>query len=144
MRGTKLRCRLELPTGRKQLYRRGGWQRFSSGGTQRNPRRPLRDPLRPLRLRSRKSLATSKGPAPMKSTQFDRRNFLSLAGKSLGLAALSSSTIASLLKEIHAATKTIAHLTPEQVAIDEDYWSTIQNAFTVTHVIINLNNRGLS
>src|SRR5205807_844746 len=80
----------------------------------------------------------------MKSTQFDRRNFLSLAGKSLGLAALSSSTIASLLKEIHAATKTIAHLTPEQAAIDEDYWSTIQNAFTVTRGIINLNNGGVS
>src|SRR5437879_9916521 len=80
----------------------------------------------------------------MKSTQFDRRNFLSLAGKSLGLAALSSSTIASLLKEIHAATKTIAHLTPEQASIDEDYWSTIQNAFTVTRGIINLNNGGVS
>src|SRR5437588_2210775 len=80
----------------------------------------------------------------MKSNQFDRRNFLSLAGKSLGLAALSSSTIASLLKEIHAATKTIAHLTPEQAAIDEDYWSTIQNAFTVTRGIINLNNGGVS
>ena len=80
----------------------------------------------------------------MKSTQFDRRNFLSLAGKSLGLAALSSSTIASLLKEIHAATKTIAHLTPEQAAMDEDYWATIQNAFTVTRGIINLNNGGVS
>src|SRR6266446_10701313 len=80
----------------------------------------------------------------MKSSQFDRRNFLSLAGKSLGLAALSSSTIASLLKEIHAATKTIAHLTPEQAAMDEDYWSTIQNAFTVTRGITNLNNGGVS
>src|SRR6266699_68910 len=80
----------------------------------------------------------------MTSTQFHRRNFLSLAGKSLGLAAVSSSTIASLLKEIHAATKTIAHLTPEQAAMDEDYWSTIQNAFTVTRGIINLNNGGVS
>jgi len=80
----------------------------------------------------------------MKSTQFDRRNFLSLAGKSLGLAALSSSAIASLLKEIQAAAKTVAHLTPEQAAMDEDYWSTIQNAFTVTRGIINLNNGGVS
>src|SRR6266498_6107991 len=75
--------------------------------------------------------------------QFPRRNFLSLAGKSLGLAALSSSTIASMLKEIEAATKSIAHLTPEQAAMDEDYWSTIQNAFTVTRGIINLNNGGV-
>src|SRR5438477_7629019 len=76
--------------------------------------------------------------------QFPRRNFLSLAGKSLGLAALSSSTIASLLKEIEAATKSIAHLSPEQAAMDESYWSTIQNAFTVTRGIINLNNGGVS
>src|SRR5207237_2828397 len=66
------------------------------------------------------------------------------AGKGLGLAALSSSTIASLLKQIQAATKTVAHLTPEQAAMDEDYWSTIQNAFTVTRGIINLNNGGVS
>src|SRR5947208_7298972 len=80
----------------------------------------------------------------MKSTQFHRRNFLSLAGKSLGLAAVSSSTIASLLKEIEAATRSIAHLSPEQAAMDETYWSTIQNAFTVTRGIINLNNGGVS
>src|SRR5499427_2436435 len=80
----------------------------------------------------------------MSSIQFPRRNFLSLAGKSLGLAALSSSTIASLLQEIEAATKSIAHLSPEQAATDEDYWSTIQNAFTVTRGLINLNNGGVS
>src|SRR5438477_1191101 len=76
--------------------------------------------------------------------QFPRRNFLSLAGKSLGLAALSSSTIAALLKEIEGATKSIAHLSPEQAAMDESYWSTIQNAFTVTRGIINRNNGGAS
>jgi len=73
-----------------------------------------------------------------------RRNFLSLAGKGLGLAALSSSSIASLLKEVQAATKSIAHLTPEQAAMDEDFWFTIQNAFSVTRGIINLNNGGVS
>jgi selenocysteine lyase/cysteine desulfurase len=80
----------------------------------------------------------------MKTTQTARRNFLSLAGKSLSLAALSSSTIGALLKEIQAASKSIAHLTPEQAATDEDYWATIQNAFTVTRGIINLNNGGVS
>src|SRR5216117_1475676 len=73
-----------------------------------------------------------------------RRSFLSLAGKSLGLAALSSATVGSLLRNIEAATKMVAHLTPEQAAMDEDYWSTIQNAFTVTRGIINLNNGGVS
>src|SRR5262247_1951918 len=75
---------------------------------------------------------------------FTRRNFLSLAGKGLGLAALTSSTIAALLKQIEAATKSIAHLTVEQAAMDEDYWATIQNAFTVTRGIVNLNNGGVS
>jgi isopenicillin-N epimerase len=78
------------------------------------------------------------------STAFDRRNFLSLAGKGLGLAALSSPTIAALLAEVQAATKTVAHLTPQQAAMDEDYWAIIQNSFTVTRGIINLNNGGVS
>jgi isopenicillin-N epimerase len=74
----------------------------------------------------------------------DRRDFLSLAGKSLGLAVLSSSTVATLLREVHGATKSIAHLSPEEAAADEDFWFTIQNAFSVTRGIINLNNGGVS
>src|SRR6188474_1098807 len=73
-----------------------------------------------------------------------RRDFLSLAGKSLGLAALCSAAVASLLKNVAAATQSVAHLTPEQAAMDEDYWAIIQNAFTVTRGIINLNNGGVS
>jgi isopenicillin-N epimerase len=81
---------------------------------------------------------------PMTNTSTARRNFLSVAGKSLGLAALTSSTIGSLVREVNAATRTVAHLSPEQAALDEDYWSTIQNAFTVTRGIVNLNNGGVS
>ena len=73
-----------------------------------------------------------------------RRSFLSFAGKSLGLATLTSTTVATLLKEITAATKAVAHLTPQQAAMNEDYWSTIQNSFSVTRGIINLNNGGVS
>src|SRR6266536_3333027 len=73
-----------------------------------------------------------------------RRDFLALAGKSLGLAALSSATVASLLENVEAAAKTVAHLTPEEAATDEDYWAIIQNSFTVTRGIINLNNGGVS
>ncbi len=73
-----------------------------------------------------------------------RRSFLSLAGKSLGLAALSSATVASLLRNVEAATKNIANLTPQEAATDEDYWATIQNSFSVTRGIINLNNGGVS
>ena len=80
--------------------------------------------------------------AKMSSTT--RRNFLSLAGKGLGLAALSVPSIGALAKEIVAATKSVSHLTPEQAAMDEDYWSIIQNSFTVTRGIVNLNNGGVS
>jgi isopenicillin-N epimerase len=73
-----------------------------------------------------------------------RRSFLSLAGKSLGLAALSVPAIGKLAKEIEAATRSVSHLSAEQVAMDEDYWSIIQNAFTVTRGIVNLNNGGVS
>ena len=73
-----------------------------------------------------------------------RRSFLSVAGKGLGLAALSVPTIGALLKEVEAATRNVAHLTPEQAAMDEDFWSVIQNSFTVTRGIINLNNGGVS
>src|ERR1044072_4413151 len=73
-----------------------------------------------------------------------RRDFLSVAGKGLGLAALTTPTIGALLKEVEAATRSVAHLTPEQAAMDEDYWFVIQNAFTVTRGIVNLNNGGVS
>jgi isopenicillin-N epimerase len=73
-----------------------------------------------------------------------RRDFLSLAGKGLGLATLTSATVASLLKTVEAATKAVAALTPEQAAMDEDYWAVIQNSFSVTRGIINLNNGGVS
>ena len=73
-----------------------------------------------------------------------RRNFLLLTGKGLGLAALSSATVASLLRTVEAATKSVTHLTPEEAAMDEDYWAVIQNSFSVTRGIINLNNGGVS
>jgi selenocysteine lyase/cysteine desulfurase len=80
----------------------------------------------------------------MSSNQFPRRNFLSLAGKGLGLAALTTPSIASLLRTVQAASNSVAHLTPQQAAMDEDFWATIQNSFTVTRGIINLNNGGVS
>jgi isopenicillin-N epimerase len=74
----------------------------------------------------------------------DRRTFLASAGKGLGLMALSSATVASLLRNVQAAGKHIAHLSPIEAAMDEDYWTTIQQAFSVTRGIINLNNGGVS
>jgi selenocysteine lyase/cysteine desulfurase len=74
----------------------------------------------------------------------DRRRFLSSVGKGLGLAALSSGTVAALLKDVIAAGKSVVHLSPLDAAFDEDYWTTIQQAFSVTRGIVNLNNGGVS
>jgi isopenicillin-N epimerase len=74
----------------------------------------------------------------------DRRQFLTMAGKGIGLATLCSASLASLLQDLHAATKRIDPLPPASVAADEDFWFEIQRAFTVTRGIINLNNGGVS
>lgn len=75
---------------------------------------------------------------------FDRRQFLSNAGKGLGLMALSSAAVGSLLNEVQAAGKSLADRSAASIAADEDYWAVIQQAFSVTRGIINLNNGGVS
>lgn len=55
----------------------------------------------------------------------------------------------SLFNQVHAsnivtANASTKHLTAAQVATDEDYWSVIQQAYTVHPSIINLNNGGVS
>jgi isopenicillin-N epimerase len=77
-------------------------------------------------------------------TDIDRRSFLSSVGKGVGLMAASSATVASLFENINAAGRAIDHLSPAEAATDEDYWSDIQQAFSVTRGIINLNNGGVS
>jgi isopenicillin-N epimerase len=74
----------------------------------------------------------------------DRRRFLSTAGKGLGLMALSSAAVASLFENIKAAGKAVDHLSPLEVAADEDFWAIIQQSFSVTRGIVNLNNGGVS
>ena len=50
-----------------------------------------------------------------------RRQFLSNAGKGLGLMAVSSAAVASLFENINAAgRKYISHLPPVEAAMDED------------------------
>lgn len=75
---------------------------------------------------------------------FNRRKFLTSVGKGFGMMALSSATVASLFEKLQAKTKEIEHLSPEQVAADEDFWAVIQQSFSVTRGIVNLNNGGVS
>ena len=74
----------------------------------------------------------------------DRRIFLKQAATLAG-----AFSAASLFNQIHAeqwkhAAEKVAHMAPEKVALDEDYWSTIQNAYSVNPNMINLNNGGVS
>ena len=73
----------------------------------------------------------------------NRRTFLSSVGKGVGLMALSSATVASLFERINAAARTVDHLSPVEAAMDEDFWANIQQAFSVTRGIVNLNNGGV-
>jgi selenocysteine lyase/cysteine desulfurase len=74
----------------------------------------------------------------------DRGRFISKVGKGLGLAALSSSVVASLLKDVNAAAKRVSNLSAEEAARDEDFWLDIQQSFSVTRAVVNLNNGGVS
>ncbi len=83
-------------------------------------------------------------PFPPFPGPIDRRLFLSKVGKGVGLAALSSTVVAGLFEQLNAASVSVAHLPPEQVAMNEDFWFEIQQAFNVTRGITNLNNGGVS
>jgi isopenicillin-N epimerase len=83
-------------------------------------------------------------PDPQVRNDINRRNFLSMVGKGVGLAALSSATVASLLEDLHAASKSVEHLSPADAAMNEDYWFEIQRSFSITRGITNLNNGGVS
>ncbi|MCD9189555.1 MAG: aminotransferase class V-fold PLP-dependent enzyme [Pyrinomonadaceae bacterium] len=75
---------------------------------------------------------------------FDRRKFLSSVGKGFGMMALSSTLVGSLFEKLQAKTREVEHLSAEQAAMDEDYWAGVQQAFSVTRGIVNLNNGGVS
>ena len=81
---------------------------------------------------------------PQVGNDINRRHFLSMVGKGVGLAALSSTVVASLLEDLHAATKRVEHLSPAEAAMNEDFWFEIQRSFSITRGITNLNNGGVS
>lgn len=82
-------------------------------------------------------------PYPPKAMT-NRRKFLQQLG---GMAGAFSAN--SLYNELHAgsisaANRTVGHLSALDVAKDEDYWSVIQQAYTTSPNLINLNNGGVS
>ena len=77
-------------------------------------------------------------------SEMNRRRFLSMVGKGVGLATLTSATVAGLLDDVHAATKRVENLSPQDAAMNEDFWFEIQSSFSITRGITNLNNGGVS
>jgi selenocysteine lyase/cysteine desulfurase len=77
-------------------------------------------------------------------TALNRRQWMDHVGKGLGLAVLTSAGVASLLKDVQAAARSIEGLSPEQAASNEDFWFEIQRSFTVNRSLLNLNNGGVS
>ena len=74
---------------------------------------------------------------------FNRRNFLQKAG--LASAALASSVFQPIWsRNLEKALRNAMDTPPDELASDEDFWYYIQQSFTVSPSIINLNNGGVS
>ncbi len=74
-----------------------------------------------------------------------RRTFLNhLAGLATGTLVAGLFYDSSSAKQVAAAASKIAHLSPSAAAQQEDFWFQVQQAFSTTRGIINLNNGGVS
>lgn len=61
------------------------------------------------------------------------------AGKGLGLMALLSPAVTSLLDEVTTAGRIVDDLSPGEAALSEEYWNTIGQAFAISRSTLNLN-----
>jgi len=76
--------------------------------------------------------------------QNDRRTFVKQLTALAGAYSASSLFNMAHAADFEQAAKRVAHLTDAEIATDEDYWATIQQAYTVNSNIIILNNGGVS
>jgi len=70
----------------------------------------------------------------------ERRSFLRTLGTGLGAASITSFFDPEMVGHVEAATRRVATQSPTQVAQDESYWRDVQQAFSVSRSLINLNN----
>ena len=75
---------------------------------------------------------------------FNRRSFLHSIGSFSTTAFLASLTQPSWGRNLDKALIHSTNKTPEQLADDEDFWYYVQESFTVSPSLINLNNGGVS
>lgn len=74
----------------------------------------------------------------------NRRSFLSKAGAFTATAMLSSFARPAWAKNLDAALKNAEGVSASELATEEDFWYYIQQSFTVSPSLINLNNGGVS
>ena len=72
-----------------------------------------------------------------------RRRFLTSAAGAGGAGLVTTLFGPETIRRVEAASRQTAGRDPEEVARDESYWSEIQQAFSVSRSIINLNNGGV-
>lgn len=73
-----------------------------------------------------------------------RRKFVKQVGSLASALAITPTLKPSFTRSVREAGEAIKHLSPTEAAQDEDYWHTIQQAYTASPNIINLNNGGVS
>ncbi len=77
-------------------------------------------------------------------TAFNRRNFFQKTGLISGTAILSAITKPAWSRNLQHALSDAENISPDDLASEEDFWYYIQQSFTVSSSIINLNNGGVS
>jgi len=74
----------------------------------------------------------------------NRRQFLNRVGKFSATGLLASLTMPAWSRNLQKALNEVSTIPPDQVASDEDFWYYVQQSFTVSGTLINLNNGGVS
>ena len=75
---------------------------------------------------------------------FNRRSFLQKAGMVSAAGFLSSIAKPAWSRNLHRAIREAENIPPGELATDEEFWYYIQQSFTVSPSLINLNNGGVS
>jgi selenocysteine lyase/cysteine desulfurase len=77
-------------------------------------------------------------------TAFNRRSFVNKIGALSAAGIFSSLTQPAWSRNLNKALEQAADLTPGELATDEEFWHYVQQSYTVSPTIINLNNGGVA
>lgn len=77
-------------------------------------------------------------------TAFNRRNFLNKAGLFSATGLLTAISQPAWSRNLHQALEKAANIPPADLANDEEFWYYIQQSYTVSPSVINMNNGGVS